>query len=76
MTEPTYEELKARLADLEKQVDTKEKRRHRVPREREGRRQRVRTRPLSGGALMTNSGRSCSTLSPILRFSLKKIRAS
>jgi hypothetical protein len=25
MTEPSYEELKARLADLEKQVDTKKK---------------------------------------------------
>ena len=25
MTEPTYEELKARLADLEKQVETKKK---------------------------------------------------
>ncbi len=25
MTEPSYEELKARLADLEKQVDTKKR---------------------------------------------------
>ena len=52
MAEPTYDELKAKLQELEKQKDEKAQRRHRIPRKREGRRERVRPRPVSGDALL------------------------
>ena len=49
MTEPSYEELKARLSELEKQVETQEaQRQYGIPRLRKGRCQRLRSRPVSG----------------------------
>ncbi len=70
MTEPTYEELKARLSDLEKQVETKKRSGVMEFRVSE-----------KGGVSVYGLGRFpvtlyCSMLFPTLRSSLKKIRAN
>jgi len=76
MTEPSYEELKARLADLEKQVETKKK--VGVIDFRVSEKGGVSVYGLGRFpvTLTTNSGSNCSTRSLTLRLLLKRIRAS